>query len=537
MITMRDALRSRPASLLATFLLLIALTIAACSGGSDDAASQAGSPTAATIAEDPPAAPSSQPDDPAVEQAVLDQETSEESDADVPEYPAGQSPDAEPSSVENEGSGKVGPSVQAVVDPDDAAALREPASPRSPIDLGDTEHILIPADQAAGDEFGWSADTDGVRVISGSPFHDDQGTASGVAYIFIRDEDGNWAQEAELLPDDGEAGVWFGRWTAIDGDVAIVGAPGADFIGTDDDAGAAYVFERIGGEWQQTARLVADVPKGGHQFGWNVDLDGDTIIVSASNDGDGGGQRLYVFGRVDQQWTLEATLQPSDIRDDFFFAQDIGIAGDTVIAGAKGRDTMEGANSGAVYVFQRTADGWIESALLIPDDPFIFDLFGRSLAIASDPVAGDTIVVGAYLEDEAGPDAGSIYVFQRDPAAENGWRQDDKLTGASTGGMDWFGYEVDTDGRTIVVGAPHTDSPAPERVHSGRATVFQRVDDAWVQVAELTPSDIATAGPNADYGWAAAVRNDIVMVGAWLADTEVGVDAGRAYIYTLPASP
>ena len=539
MATIHHALRARPLLILAGLLLIIATVAAACGGDdSDDAAPAASSSDSAPAGD---AEEQSAPAQPA-EQAPADAPAG--STPTLPSYPPGQEPadDEDAENVESEGSGKTGPSAVVVADPDDArndtpnddAAPREPAAPTAPSEIGDTERILIPSDHAAGDEFGWSADTDGVRVISGAPFHDDQGAQSGAAYIFLRDEAGNWIEEAELLPDDGEAGAWFGRWTAIDGDVAVIGAPLADVVGDDDDSGAAYVFERIDDQWQQTARLVASLPKGGNQFGWSVDLDGDTIIVSASNDGDGGGQRVYVFRRTGDRWVEEATLVASDLAADFFFGQDIGIAGDTIVAGAKGRDTVAGANSGAVYVFQRTDAGWIETARLLPDDPFVFDLFGRAVAIASDAIAGDTIVVGAYLEDEAGPDGGSVYVFERDPDAETGWRQTAKLIGASTGEMDWFGYELDTDGRTLVVGAPHTNRRVPEIIHSGLTTVFARSDGGWEQIAELQAGDATSAGGSADYGWAIAVHSDIIMVGAWLADTEAGVDGGRAYIYTLP---
>ena len=417
-----------------------------------------------------------------------------------------------------------------VIDPGDTAVERTPLAPPGPTSMGDTEAILVPHDADAGDEFGWSADTDGVRIISGAPLHDDQGAESGVAYIFVRDAAGAWVQEAELRADDGESGVWFGRWAAIDGDVAVVGAPLADVFGRDDDSGAAYIFQRRDGAWRQTQRLVADIPVGGEQFGWNVAIDGDAIVVSASNETDGGGQGVYVFRRAGDDWALEAKLVPSEDGDDYFFGQDIDISGDTIVVGAKGRAAFVGTNAGVVFVFQRRGSGWAESAILEASDAFVQDHFGRAVAIA-----GDTIVVGAYLEDSAGADGGSVYVFERDPAAPGGWRQETKLIGASTGTRDWFGYEVGTDGTTVVVGAPHVNRAEPEIFRAGLVTVFRRSGDGWVQVAELAAGDAVAAGPGADFGWAVDVQDGLVAVGAWLADTEAGPAAGRAYVYTVVA--
>ncbi|MCY3918231.1 MAG: hypothetical protein OXG38_00290 [Chloroflexi bacterium] len=422
--------------------------------------------------------------------------------------------------------------VAPVVDPEDVIVGRAPSLPSDPARMGETEVILVPASAAMGDEFGWSAATDGVRIISGAPLHDQQGDDSGIAYIFVRDEAGAWVEEAALLPDDGEAGTWFGRWAVVDGDVAVVGAPSADVVGRDDDAGAAYIFQRRSGVWRQTQRLVADKPLGGDQFGWNVAIDGDTIVVSASNDIDGGGQAVYVFARDGKLWVLEAMLAPSEEGDDYFFGQDLDVSGDTIVVGAKGRAAFVGTNAGVVFVFERGPDGWAQSAILAADDAFVQDHFGRAVAIA-----GDTIVVGAYREDSAGADGGSVYVFQRDDDAPGGWRQDAKLIGASTDEKDWFGYEVGTDGETIVVGAPHVDSVDPEIFRAGLVTVFRRSDDGWAQVAELTASDAVAAGPGADFGWAVDVQGEVLTVGAWLADTEAGPAAGRTYAYTVVDAP
>ena len=62
-----------------------------------------------------------------------------------------------------------------------------------------------------------------------------------------------WGQAAGLLASDAESLDAFGSYVAIAGDYAIVGAPDEDTGGT--DAGAAYIFKRIGGIWQEQAKI------------------------------------------------------------------------------------------------------------------------------------------------------------------------------------------------------------------------------------------------------------------------------------------
>ncbi len=56
--------------------------------------------------------------------------------------------------------------------------------------------------------------------------------------------------ETRLTASDGVDGDFFGQAVAIDGSIAVVGAPDAD-LGNDENAGAAYVFERIDGQWRE----------------------------------------------------------------------------------------------------------------------------------------------------------------------------------------------------------------------------------------------------------------------------------------------
>ena len=90
----------------------------------------------------------------------------------------------------------------------------------------------------------------------------------------------------------------------------------------------------------------------------------------------------------------------------------MAISGDIAIVGAGGEDAG-GGDSGAAYVFERSQGGpnnWGEVKKLTASDAQVNDFFGISVA-----ASGDTAVVGAFLEDAGGSNAGAEYVFQEPP--------------------------------------------------------------------------------------------------------------------------
>ena len=67
-------------------------------------------------------------------------------------------------------------------------------------------------------------------------------------------------------------------------------------------------------------------------------------------------------------------------------------------------------------------------------------------------IDGNTVVVGAYLDDDAGSASGSAYVFRTtDGGATYG--QVAKLTASDAAANDNFGWSVAIAGDTVVVGA------------------------------------------------------------------------------------
>ncbi len=143
------------------------------------------------------------------------------------------------------------------------------------------------------------------------------------------------------------------------------------------------------------------------QFGFSVALSGDTALVGARRDDDAGSNSgsAYVFVRSGTTWTEQAKLTASDAAVDDRFGLGVALSGDTALVGAY-RDDDAGSDSGSVYVFVRSGTTWTEQAKLTASDAAADDRFGTSVALS-----GDTALVGAYLDDDAGSSSGSAYVY------------------------------------------------------------------------------------------------------------------------------
>lgn len=372
---------------------------------------------------------------------------------------------------------------------------------------------LLASDGSGGELFGFDVSVSGDFALLGAIGDQDHGASSGSAYIFRRLGSG-WLESVKLLPDDGAAGDAFGWSVASDGDVALVGSPGDDDNGS--GAGAVYVFRRIGGLWEQEAKLLADDGSAGDNFGYLVGISGDVVLVGAPLDDTNANLAgaAYVFRRVGGTWAQEAKLLPNDFAPSDWFGESGAISGDVVLLGA--RDDDNGAEAGAVYVFRRIGGVWEQEAKLLPDDGAADDRFGSSISMS-----GDVALVGAFRDDDNGANSGAAYVFR---AVGSVWAQEEELLPDDGTEDDGFGFSLQILGDIALVGAPG----------ASRAYVFRRVGSDWQLEIELLKDD----GDVFDhFATSVALGGDIALVGA-ARDDDSGKDSGSAHIFGLaPQAP
>lgn len=186
---------------------------------------------------------------------------------------------------------------------------------------------IAPSDSPCRLRFGKSIDLSGTTAIVGSTDaqvcpENPTGIAFGQAYLF---DVSNGAELGTLFATDRTSFDFFGSSVAIDGDRAIVGAPGNNF--------AAYIFDV--GNGAQLHKLIADDRESDDGFGHSVDISGNYAIVGAPSDDNENG--LIAGAAYIYDVTTGAELRKliaSDGAQQDLFGQQVTIDGNLAIVGS-----------------------------------------------------------------------------------------------------------------------------------------------------------------------------------------------------------
>jgi len=385
-----------------------------------------------------------------------------------------------------------------------------------PLNAGSRElSKLVASDAATHDELGYSVDICGDVAVAGAPYDDHAGGEdAGAAYVFVY-SGGAWSQQAKLTASDAEDDDWFGDAVAVDGDTIVVGASQENH-----ERGAAYVFVRSGEVWTQQAKLVASDAAMLDWFGYSVAIDGDTIVVGAgwdSHDGAWYAGSVYVFTRSGSTWTQRAQLIDADFDDNDVFGCSVAIDDDTIAVGAFG----DNLGDGAISIFVGAGSNWTQQVKLNCWDAIVDGRFGISV-----DVDDDTLLIGSSQDNHAGgADAGSASVFVRSAGV---WTWQANLFASDAAADDEFGYSVALEGDVALIGA-HMDD-LDDQLYAGSAYVFERAGSVWTESRKLIASDWYWY---AEFGHSVALYGDTPIIGAPGAYHGDDYSAGAAYVFNL----
>jgi len=370
----------------------------------------------------------------------------------------------------------------------------------------------------AGDNFGYSVSISGNYAIVGARYEAGEGNAaaySGAAYVFERNDSGNWFQKPIFRSSNLDAGDRFGTSVAISGNYAIVGAYNEAGEGNATaGCGAAYIFERNGsGNWIQNPIILrASNLDSQDIFGISVAISGNYAIVGAyQEDGTSNTNNCgaaYIFERDGSgNWAETKILRASNLNLNNWFGQTVAISGNYAIVGT----TQVNSSAGAAYMFERsTAGSWTEKKIIQSSNLESGDLFSGSVAIS-----GNYAIVGAYSEDgssNATGTSGAAYIYSANltPNPTPLSFVDNALTIANS--ID----AADTDKVSFALSAGASLYPFGVTSFSGTGTVTYSLD--------------ISGGANVKTGTFSANNVDL------LAGTPVTATGNTTYIFTLTSN-
>lgn len=237
--------------------------------------------------------------------------------------------------------------------------------------------------------FGRRMVIDGDRAVVAAPMDATYAHRGGSVVVFEWNG-GQWIETAKIEPEVPRSMGFFGLAVALEGDTLVVGEPGYQLFGGDENR--VFVYQDLGGQWTRVARL-----EGAHgtAFGYGVAIDGGRIAVGAYKDQSHGGPwrgsvSLYEdhagWGQVD-----ELHSEHPDGGDDF--GAQVLLRGDRLVVGAGGSELDLGER---VHLYHWQA-GWRLATVLAPTGPGDWNfgtLFGAGLALDD-----ETLLVGAPGEE------------------------------------------------------------------------------------------------------------------------------------------
>ncbi len=302
-----------------------------------------------------------------------------------------------------------------------------------------TQKLVSPTAEANG-RFGGETKTiaaDGGVLAIGA-FLEDVGTNADEGQVHLFEWNGtSWVFDTTINSPAGSATDQFGRYIAIDGDTLVIAAANEDIGPSTYDEGALHVYEKqSNGTWLHVKQLFASSRATGQRVGERIAIDRDVIVAgNRKYDGSAGNDQgaAYVFEKINGSWqqTETARLTPADADAGDIFGYDVAVSGHTIAVSAVYDDDL-GQDAGAVYLFHKAGGQWSEAEKITTADGAAGDGVGWSLALEDDLLA-----FGAPFWDSPTVNGvGQMYIYQR---LNGGWKDVARLTGQSAVLDDSFG--------------------------------------------------------------------------------------------------
>lgn len=308
-----------------------------------------------------------------------------------------------------------------------------------------------------GDQFGYSVDIDGNYAVVGAPGW--QGNR-GRAFVFYRESVfGFWNLQDTIYGDIAITNERFGHSVSISGNKIVIGAPDHFNLASNQNLGQAYVFKRNNNKWDQIG-IIPNSYCRTINFGWDVDLDGNQAIISSPT------------VSTDPSCLVPVNFNKGEV---WFINFDVGYFQTTSL-----ETYVNGVSGQANYGYSISMDnGW---------------------AVISAPFSLNPTV----RED-------SIYIFKQDPAIPHSWQKMQSFQGYSFDSQ--TGFSVSIKDSTIFIGEPFYDQGGG--VTKGATRMFKLANNGlWFEATYKNGEDDQgkfgqSVSAGIDFGIAAAYDDQL----------------------------
>ncbi len=349
---------------------------------------------------------------------------------------------------------------------------------------GDVLATLAPPPGDA-EVFGASVSVDGTTLLVGATSGDGAAVNSGVAYLYDISDPTNPVFLHRLEASDGASPSSFGAAVSVRGNLAVVGASQADGL-----KGAAYLFDVTTGN--ELAKIFAPDGEMFDSFGSSLATDGVTVVVGSPFDSGVDGLATGFQGTV-HVFDATTPTSPAYVRimkspdnstgnSDGLFGLSVAIEGDSLVIGMPGYNTDSVTRrTGAVYITSLSTGAFEHTQFPRFINDGGGDFFGESVA-----VFGGRVVCGASGDDDAGAGAGEAQVM--DIAGQTIVAQFEPIESQAS---DFIGRRVAFDGDVALVSAFGDDDAGP---NAGAVYVIDSRVGTAVRNLKLLPPDPSAVG-------------------------------------------
>ena len=253
-------------------------------------------------------------------------------------------------------------------------------------ELAETEtQKLLASDGAEHDRYGTAVAREGETLIVGAPQRF-ANALRGSFYVLTPDEAGRWIERERVLSPFDPGGLYgdeFGAEVALDGDTLLVGAPLTN--PGEQLSGYAYAYSRDGnGQWT----LSQGFPPPSTGFGRSIALVGDRAVIASNS------EAIVVARDGSGQWSQEAALSADTV------ATTVAFDGATIVVAGR----FSNLEIGAVLFVHQGGEWSPSAAISMPTEPFP----GSPYMLVRDvSIDGDRLALG--IINLLGPDRALVY--------------------------------------------------------------------------------------------------------------------------------